>query len=182
MSSISIHGARVGDRAVGKPRTGRMQPTGPEVGAQARAALWRFAASTRTQGAARDRLGVGTVHNQFPASRGLFSDAALAAVLRPPESGRCSWDHYLELAREHGEEPPVPSPELHGLLGTQCGRCQTYFATQAVVAREEALQAAGYRRLGDGRVRYPDGTVRARRVGVRSATSAPAPSYYEPRR
>jgi hypothetical protein len=85
--------------------TGRMQPTGPELGAQARAALWRFSASTRTEGAARDRLGVATVRSQYPVTHGLFSDAALIAVLRPPESDGCSWDHYRDLARERRWSP-----------------------------------------------------------------------------
>jgi hypothetical protein len=160
-----------------------MQPTGPQLGAQARAALWRFSASTRTEGAARDRLGIATVRSQFPATRGLFSDAALAAVLRPPQPGRCSWDHYLKLARERGESPPVPSPELVGLLGRPCSSCRTHFAAQVVAAREDAhvasLVAAGYtpadaayRRLG-----HPRATG-----AIWSAGKTPAPSYYRPGR
>jgi hypothetical protein len=166
MSILEIHGSRTPDgRSAGPPRTGRMQPTGPELGDQARASLWRFSAGTRTQGATRDRLGVATVRNQYPATKGLFSDAALMAVLRPPGRDRCSWDHYRKLAGDLGEPPPVPSPELFGLLGRQCRGCRTHYAAQVVAAREEAFQAAGGRRLPNGRVRTPDGTARLRRVG-----------------
>jgi hypothetical protein len=183
MSTISIHGDRIGGRPAGRPTSGRMQPTGPEVGTQARAALWRFSASTRTQGAARDRLGIATVHNQLPATRELFSDAALAAVLRPPEPGRCSWDYYRALARERGESPPVPSPELFGLLGAQCSRCRTHFAAQMVAKREEAyvagLVAAGYD-AADARFQRP-GDPRATGT-IWAAGRPPAPSYYRPGR
>jgi hypothetical protein len=176
MSNISIHGARVGDRAVGKPTSGRMQPTGPELGAQARAALWRFYAGTRTQGVARDRLGVATVRNQYPATRGLFSDAALMAVLREP-GRRCSWDYYRELAAEQGEPPPVPSPDLFGLLGRQCGGCKIHFAAQVVADRERESLA----RIAGG-APTPSavaGLARARRTLARKT---PEPSYYRPGR
>jgi hypothetical protein len=177
MSSISIHGDRLSDRAVGKPRSGRMQPTGPELGTQARAALWRFYASTRTQGVARDRLGVATVRNQYPATRGVFSDAALTAVLREPKPGHCSWDHYRDLAASSGEPPPVPSPELFGLLGSQCGGCRTHFAAQVVAERErqDLTRIAG----GAPTPAAVAGLERARRTLARRT---PAPSYYTPGR
>jgi hypothetical protein len=201
VSTLEIHGARVGDRAVGKPRSSRMQPTGPELGAQVRAALWDFYGSTRTQGDARDRLGVAMVRNRFPATRELFSDAALTAVLREPGPGRCSWDHYRELARERGEPPLVPSPELFGLLGRQCGGCRTHFAAQAVAERERpyvaALVAAGFKPEASGSLRSAK-QVAAAKVSLDSLTNAklppratgviwpasktPAPSYYRPGR
>jgi hypothetical protein len=201
MSTLEIHGARLSDRAAGKPRSGRMQPTGPELGAQARAALWRFFASTRTQGVARDRLGVATVRSQYPATRGLFSDAALAAVLREPGSGACSWDAYRDLAADYGEPPPVPSPDLFGLLGSQCGGCKTHFAAQAVAERERphvaALVAAGFKPEASGSLRSAK-QVAAAKVSLDSLTNAklppratgaiwpagktPPPSYYRPGR
>jgi hypothetical protein len=187
VSAIEIHGDRVGDRAVGKPRIGRMQSTGPELGSQVRAALWRFSASTRTEGAARDRLGVATVCSQYPITKGLFSDAALMAVLRPPEPSGCSWDHYRKLARDLGEPPPEPGgahqADLEGLLGRPCRGCKTHFAAQVVAAREDAyvasLVAAGYQaedaayqRPGDPRA---TGTIRA-------TPGASHPHYYQPGR
>jgi hypothetical protein len=197
VSTLEIHGARLGDRAAGRPRTGRMQPTGPELGAQVRAALWRFYASTRTQGVARDRLGIAMVRSQFPATRGLFSDAALTAVLREPERGACSWDAYRDLAHERGEAPPVPSPALFGLLGSQCGGCRTHFAAQAVAERERphvaALVAAGFKPEASGSLRSAK-QVAAAKASLDSLTNAklppratgaiwaagktPAPSYY----
>jgi hypothetical protein len=180
MSNLEIHGARIGDRAVGKPHSGRMQPTGPELGAQARAALWRFYASTRTQGVARDRLGVATVRSQYPATRGLFSDAALAAVLREPESGTCSWDAYRKLATDYGEPPPVPSPDLFGLLGSQCGGCKTHFAAQVVAERERphvaAVVAAGFRPSTAGHVRTAEQLARHQDALRAAARRPPAPT------
>jgi hypothetical protein len=183
MSTLQIHGARVGDRAVGKPVSGRMQLTGPELGAKVRSLLWDFYGSTRTQGVARDRLGVATVRNRFPATRGLFSDTALMAVLREPGK-RCSWDHYRELAAERGEPPQVPSPELFGLLGSQCSGCKTYFAAQAVAERERAhvaaLVAAGYS-PEDAAYQRPGDPRATGAIWAAGRTPAP-PSYYRPGR
>jgi hypothetical protein len=183
VSILEVHGTRHGDRAAGQPQGGRMQPTGPELGAHIRTALWQFSASTRTQGTARDRAGVAMVRSQFPASRGVFSDAALAAVLRPPPQDRCAWDAYRELAHEGGEPPPVPSPDLFGLLGRQCGPCKTHFAAQVVADRERthvaSLTAAGIRPELSGVLRSPEQVARYQRGAARKT---PAPSYYRPGR
>src|SRR5215216_5918803 len=124
----------------------RMAPTDFELGQQARRALWDFYGSTRTRGVVRDKTGVAMVRNQYPATRGLFSDAALAAVLREPQAGLCSWDAYRILAAANGEEIPAPTPALEGLLGSQCSRCRTYFEAREIAKREKALMAAGYGR------------------------------------
>lgn len=176
MSNLELHGSRLGNRAAGQPRSGRMQPTGAELGAQARALLWDFYGSTRTSGIARDRLGVAKVRNRYPATRGLFSDAALMAVLREP-GRRCSWDYYRELAAEQGEPPPVPSPDLFGLLGRQCGGCKTYFAAQMVADRERESLA---RLAGGGLTAAAVADLsQARRTLARKS---PAPSYYQSNR
>jgi len=128
----------------------RMAPTDFELGQQARRALWDFYGSTRTRGVVRDKTGVAMVRNQYPATRGLFSDAALAAVLREPQAGLCSWDAYRILAAANGEEIPAPTPALEGLLGSQCSRCRTYFEAREIAKREKALAASGYRRRVTG--------------------------------
>lgn len=130
----------------GKSGWGRMQPTEAELGQRVRRALWDFTSSTSTRGTVRDKTAVGVIRGQYPATRGLFSDAALVAVLREPQAGTCSWNAYRILAAANGEDPPSPSPALHGLLGSQCGRCRTFFEAREVAKRERALIAAGYRR------------------------------------
>ena len=130
----------------GRRGQARMQPTDAELGQQARRALWGFYGSTSTRGTARDKTGVAMVRNQFPKTRGLFSDAALTAVLREPQGGLCSWDAYRILAAANGEEMPSPTPALEGLLGSQCGRCKTFFEAREVTERERSLMAAGYGR------------------------------------
>jgi hypothetical protein len=130
----------------GRRGQARMQPTPAELGAQVRKALLGFYGSTRTYGVARDRTGVAMARSQYPASREWFSDAALAAVLREPQAGTCSWDAYRMLAAADGEEMPSPSPALEGLLGSQCRRCKIFFAAREVAERERGLMAAGYGR------------------------------------
>ena len=77
----------------------KMGPSTPaEYGAVARQALWRFAAQTRLTGAVRDQAAVAMVRSRFPKTRGVFTDAQLAAVLREP-GGRCSWDALRDVDR-----------------------------------------------------------------------------------
>ena len=123
--------------------------TPEELGRAARAALNKFSVSTRLAGAARDRAGIALVRNNLPATKGLFTDAQLAAVLREidPTSRSCSWDALRRTAEAADEPmPTAPSPELVGLLGKPCRSCEVTFAAGDVAARERRLIASGYRR------------------------------------
>jgi len=156
----------------GRHGQARMQPTEAELGQQVRRALWDFTSRTSTRGTARDKTAVAMVRSQYPATRGLFSDAALAAVLREPQDGLCSWDAYRMLAAANGEDVPSPTPALEGLLGSRCSRCKTFFAAREVAERERGLMAAGY-----GRYQRPTSTG-----FIWSAGQAPAGVVASPRR
>jgi hypothetical protein len=108
---------------------------GQELGEQARRALWRFSSTTALRGTQRDRAGVAFVRSHFPATRGMFTDDQLAAVLQEPPAGRCSWDNLEAL-------PAKPTPELVGLLGRPCAHCRVGFEAAKVAARERPLYAA----------------------------------------
>jgi hypothetical protein len=155
-----------------------MKPTAAELGRQVRHALWAFTSRTSTRGTARDRTAISMVRSQYPATRGLFSDAALAAVLREPQANTCSWDAYRILATANDEQMPSPSPALQALLGSQCSRCRTYFEAQEVAQREHehtaGLVAAGFRPEAAGRLRTPE-QVDAYTRSLRSLENAKLP-------
>jgi len=131
----------------GRRGQARMRPTEAELGAQIRKTLWDFTSRTSTRGAHRDKTAVGVIRGQYPASRELFSDAALVAVLREQQDNCCSWGAYRKEAADRGEDMPSPTPTLEGLLGSPCrSRCKVYFEAREIAERERGLMAAGYRR------------------------------------
>ena len=125
-----------------------MRPRSPEeLGRAARTALWKFASTTRLTGMSRDQAGVATIRSKFPGTRGLFSDQALAAVLREPQAGLCSWDALKVLTAAAGEPmPTAPTAALLALLGQPCSRCRISFEAGEVAERERRLIASGIRR------------------------------------
>jgi hypothetical protein len=131
----------------GRQGQARMQPTDAELGAQIRSRLQNFTASTSTVGTARDKTAVAMVRGQYPASRDLFSDAALVAVLREVRSGTCTWCAYQVVS---GEPAPTPTDGLRGLWGSMCSGCRNRRKRDRDVAevaeRELGLIAAGYGR------------------------------------
>ena len=109
-------------------------------------------------GVRRDQAGVRLVRNRYRHAR-IFTDAQLAAVLREPQDGRCSWVALRALCAAGDEPmPEQPTPGLVALLGRPCVRCEVRFTESESVAFEHRVLAAGGRPAG----------------------KPPAPSYYRP--
>ena len=119
-----------------------------ELGEQLRRALWSFASRTRLIGTRRDQAAITLIRNRYPASRGVFTDAQLAATIREVGDGAvCHWCALRVLTAAADEPmPDQPTPALVGLLGQPCARCKVAFAAGEVAERERRLLAAGYRR------------------------------------
>jgi hypothetical protein len=147
-----------------------------ELGTQIRQSLWRFASTTALSGTPRSKAAVAMVRSHFPASRSVFTNDQLAAVLQEPPAGRCSWDGLEAL-------PDRPTPELVGLLGQPCAHCRVGFDAGRVAKRERAMLAAAAQHPPTAATGYvwpsgsePVGLVAAAREAARRKT--PAPSYY----
>lgn len=146
--------ARRASRSPSAAYWGQQRPMAPrneaEAGAQARYALWRFAGKTRLRGVRRDQAAISLVRNRFKAAR-VFTDAQLAAVLREPQDGACSWDALRVLTAAADEPMPTePTAGLVALLGQPCTRCKAAFAEGKVLERERRLLASGLRRRVTG--------------------------------
>ena len=159
----------------GRQGQARMQPTAAELGAQIRSRLQNFTASTSTVGTARDKTAVAMVRAQYPASRDLFTDAQLVAVLREPQGRTCSWCAYRMACAAGGEPVADPTAGLRGLLGRMCSACRVHFEAKQIAKREHALVAAGVLTAAGRRPDRPSAT------GALWATAKPRsrePSYY----
>src|SRR5215211_852186 len=119
-----------------------------ELGQQIRYALWKFASQTGLRGVRRDQAAITLVRNRYPASRGVFSDQAIAATIRQVgDSGACHWDALRVLTAAADEAMPTqPTSALLGLLGRPCARCRAAFAEAESYDHERRLLASGYRR------------------------------------
>jgi hypothetical protein len=197
MSSISIHGARVGDRAVGEPQTGRMQPTDEQVGRQVRHAVQQLTGRSRLTGDALDKQALALVKTQHRGAVDLLGEEAIVALTRRLDPGGCNWCAVRESCKAKSKPLPRPASALRAALGSQCSRCKVAWNAAAVAEREDAyvagLVAAGYsaedaayQRPGGPRAtgviwpagREPAGVV----ASARQAARTPLPSYYQPRR
>jgi hypothetical protein len=157
----------------------RMAPRdNTELGTQVRQSLWRFSSTTALRGTQRARAGAAFVRSHFPATRGVFTDGQLAAVLQEPPAGRCSWDNLEAL-------PDKPTPELVGLLGRPCAHCRVRFETGRVARREAGMLAAAAQHPPTAATGYlwpagqePEAMVAAARAAARRTD----PPYYRPGR
>lgn len=163
-----------------------------EAGQQARHALWKFAGKSRLRGVRRDQAAVRLIRNRYSAARA-FTDTQLAAVLREPQGGLCSWDALKVLCAAGDEQMPTKTtPGLTALLGEPCARCLGWFAEQESVAFEHRVLAAGGRPV-TRRVtgpqptgmlwpagQEPPGLTAAARAAARRKPDSP--SYYQANR
>jgi hypothetical protein len=160
-----------------------------ELGQQIRYALWKFASQTGLRGVRRDQAAITLVRNRYPASRGVFSDQAIAATIRQVgDSGACHWDALRVLTAAADEAMPTqPTSALLGLLGRPCARCRAAFAEAESYDHERRLLASGYRRRVTGPQptgalwpagQEPPGLTAA----ARAAASKPPPRFYGSKR
>jgi hypothetical protein len=131
--------------------------TDVELGRQVRAEIWRAGAATSLAGVRRDQYVLAAVRNRYPRAAAVFPECALAAVLRQPGPGTCSWDAARVLAAANSEPAPRPTPANYALLGSACSRCRNLWRAERVAARERdhaaQLAAAGFRPEAAGRLR-----------------------------
>jgi hypothetical protein len=183
MSMIEIHGARHGDRAVGKPRRGRMQPDDVQLGRQVRQAVQQLAGRSRMTGDALDKQALALARTQFRRAVDLLGEEPIVALTRRLDPGGCNWCAVRELCKTKSKPLPRPASALRAALGSQCSRCKVAWNTAAVAEREDAhvasLVAAGY---------SPEDAAYQRPAGPRAtgaiwaAGKPPPPSYYRPGR
>jgi hypothetical protein len=178
VSTITFHGSPgPGGRPGSQPRTGAMSSRDPVVLNRAAKQLIQ-SGHWRRQIANDDRLKVlMSLKARLPFAVGHIHVDGMLALTKRPEPGCCYWCSAL-MIRDPDLPELVRDAANFALLGPGCQRCRTRWETAAVAAREQALQAAGYRRLQDGRLQAPNGEVRLRRVGVQTAVR----SYYNPNR
>jgi hypothetical protein len=124
VSSISIHGGRIGDRAAGPPRIGRMQSTDEQSARQVRQAVQQLASQSRLTGDALDKQALALVKTQHRGAVDLLGEEAIMALTRRLDSGACNWCAVRDLSKTKGKPLPRPAPALRAALGSQCSRCK----------------------------------------------------------
>jgi hypothetical protein len=149
--TVQIHGDRLGDRAVGKPRTlvaaSRGDPT--TVGGLARMAMlsrvWKL---TPPVGGDINRA-VYFLKARMPMAAAMLSKAAIAALTQPVPAGGCSWclASLYSAAPDPVGEPPDDDDLYRSFLGSKCRRCRQRYrvaeAEQEALAEYQARVAAG---------------------------------------
>lgn len=208
MTAIVLHGDRVGDRAVGKPRVAAaasLRDPATAVTVARRLMLsdaWRSA--PRTGDAVDKAWYFLRVHT--PAALAVLPRSAVAGLTRPVPLGGCSWClAAFHAALSFGADAHPPRNELTlAFLGRPCGRCSARHATSDAVAASLAqylqLVAAGvppkvaaasrtpeeaWRRMAEIRAveeaRLPKASPPTRPLQASGRRKVPAPSYYRPR-
>ena len=207
MTAIVLHGDRVGDRAVGKPRVAAAANLrDPQVAvAVARRLMlsdaWRSA--PRTGDAVDKAWYFLRVHT--PAALAVLPRSAVAAVTQPVPLGGCSWClAAFHAALSFGADAYPPRNELTlAFLGSPCQKCSARHATSDAVAASLAqyhkLVATGvppkvaaasrtpeeaWRRMAEIRAleeARPPKAPPTRPLAVAGRRRVPSPPYYRPR-
>jgi hypothetical protein len=160
----------------------RMRPdTATELGRQVRQTVHRHAGRLRGSQDSRDRQMVALVSERHPGAVEQLGETSIAALLREPGPGLCSWDAARVLAAASGEPAPAPTESRRALLGAQCASCRIQVQVDRATATERAyvagLVAAGFRPEAAANLRTPeaiaDYTRRLR--GLENATLPPRP-------
>jgi len=138
MTTIELHGDRVGGRAVGKPRTAAVANLRdpaiavPEARKLVQSGAWRSAPKTGDAGDKAEYL----VRSKVPAAL-VVGRVAIEALTKNPPSPGCHWCAAAVCAALSLGEHPYPdhrSELVMKFLGNPCGRCRMRHASSDEIA------------------------------------------------
>ena len=145
--TVDFHSDRVGGRAVGPGRSGRMGPgRDPVLVAREARRLIQDGAWQRIAANSDPEKILTMLRGRLPAALGLLPPAALYALGKEPGPAACGW--CAALVQQLPDRAELDrTPATLALLGDGCRRCQQRWRVDARVAalideaREEARQA-----------------------------------------